>query len=78
MSILTRIGRSLSRPSYLTINLKVSDPLPKPNPQRPDLLPAIILLAIVVLFCAVVWLFPYIQGFVERENCIAVGRVDCG
>jgi hypothetical protein len=52
--------------------------LPEPNPRRPDFLPAIVLLAIVALFCIVVWLFPYVHGLVERQKRIAVGRVDCG
>jgi hypothetical protein len=39
--------------------------------------PVIVLLAIVALVCIAIWLFPYVQGFVQRENCIAVGRVDC-
>jgi hypothetical protein len=61
----------------LNIEPKVSDPLSEPGPRKPDLLPAIILLAIVGLIGIAIWLFPYVQGFVERQNCIAVGRVDC-
>jgi hypothetical protein len=48
-----------------------------PN-RRPDLLPIIVLLAIVGLVCAGLWLFPYLQSAVERQNCVAVGREDCG
>jgi hypothetical protein len=50
----------------------------EPNRRRPDLLPAIVLLAIFGLACAGYWLFPYFQNNVQRQNCIAVGRTDCG
>jgi hypothetical protein len=50
----------------------------EPNRRRPDLLPILVLLAIIGIVCAGVWLFPYLQSVVERENCIAVGRDDCG
>jgi hypothetical protein len=49
-----------------------------PNPRRPDLLPIIVLVAIVGVVCAGLWLFPYLQSAVEHQNCIAVGREDCG
>lgn len=51
--------------------------LPEPNPRKPDFLPALILLAIVGLFCAVIWLFPYMQAIIEHRNCVAIGRTDC-
>ena len=51
--------------------------MPEPGPRKPDFLPAIILLAIVALIGVAIWLFPYMQGYVERQNCIAAGRVDC-
>ena len=50
----------------------------EPNRRRPDLLPIIILVAIVGIVCAGLWLFPYVQAVIERQNCIAVGRDDCG
>ena len=50
----------------------------EPNRRRPDLLPIIVLLAIVAVVCAGLWLFPYVQSVMERQNCIAVGRDDCG
>jgi hypothetical protein len=49
-----------------------------PNPRRPDFLPIIVLLAIVGVVCAGLWLFPYLQSGVEHQNCVAVGRTDCG
>ncbi len=52
--------------------------LPEPNPRKPDYLPAIILGTIVGLICIVVWLFPYLQGYVQHQNCVGSGRVDCG
>jgi hypothetical protein len=50
----------------------------EPNRRRPDLLPIIILVAIVGIVCAGLWLFPYVQAVVEHQNCVAVGRDDCG
>jgi hypothetical protein len=38
----------------------------------------IILLAIVGLIGIVIWLFPYMQGYVQRQNCIAAGQLNCG
>jgi hypothetical protein len=52
--------------------------MPEPNRRRPDLLPVIILLAVVGAVCAGLWLFPYLQAVIQRQDCIAVGRVDCG
>jgi hypothetical protein len=52
--------------------------LPQPNSRRPDFLPVVILLAIVGLIGIVIWLFPYMQGYVQRQNCIAAGQVNCG
>lgn len=50
------------------------------NPDRrpPDLLP---LIALVVIACTIglgILLFPYASNFVNRQNCIASGRTDCG
>jgi hypothetical protein len=52
--------------------------LPEPGPRKPDYLPAIVLGTIVGLICIVVWLFPYLQGYVQHQNCVGSGRVDCG
>jgi hypothetical protein len=49
-----------------------------PNRRRPDLLPIIVLLAIVGVAVAALWLFPYHQSVVQHQNCVAVGRDDCG
>ncbi len=49
----------------------------EPDRRRPDLLPVIILLAIVGAVAAGLWLFPYVQAVVERQDCVAVGRDDC-
>jgi hypothetical protein len=52
--------------------------LPEPNSRRPDFLPLLILLVIIGLIGIVIWLFPYAQGYVQRQNCIAAGQVNCG
>ena len=47
--------------------------------QRPrDILPLMILIAIVTVMVLGVWLFPRAANFMERQNCIASGRTDCG
>jgi hypothetical protein len=50
----------------------------EPNRRRPDLLPVIILVAILGVAGAALWLFPYVQSVIQRQDCIAVGRDDCG
>lgn len=50
----------------------------EPTPRRFDLLPIVILLAIVGIVCVGFWLFPYIQSMVEHSNCVGIGRTDCG
>jgi hypothetical protein len=50
----------------------------EPNRRRPDLLPVIILLAILGVAGAGLWLFPYLQAAVQHQDCVAVGRDDCG
>jgi hypothetical protein len=49
-----------------------------PDRRRPDLLPIIILVAILAVAGAALWLFPYVQSVIQRQDCIAVGRDDCG
>lgn len=46
--------------------------------RRPDILPLIILVAIVSVMALGVWLFPRAANFLDRQNCIASGRTDCG
>lgn len=51
--------------------------MPKANRRRFDLVPVIVLVAILGLIGLAVWLFPYALDYVHRQDCIAVGRVDC-
>jgi hypothetical protein len=50
----------------------------EPNRRPFDLLPVIVLLAILGVVGAGFWLFPYVQAIIQHQDCIAVGRVDCG
>jgi hypothetical protein len=52
-------------------------PGPMVRHERPDLLPIIVLALIVVLCLAGWWLFPALQGFISRQDCISTGRTDC-
>jgi hypothetical protein len=52
--------------------------MPNPNRRGLDLLPIIILLAIIAVVVGGIWLFPYFQSVAEHQNCVAVGRADCG
>jgi hypothetical protein len=49
----------------------------EPNRRRPDLVPVIVLLAILGAVGAGLWLFPYVQAAIQHRDCIAVGRTDC-
>ncbi len=51
--------------------------MPERN-QRPDFLPVIVLFGIVVVICLGIWLFPYLQSVIQRQDCVATGRQDCG
>jgi hypothetical protein len=51
--------------------------MPETNPRRPDLLPVIVLAAILATIGLGVWLFPYALDYIHRQDCIAIGRVDC-
>ncbi|HEY0219981.1 MAG TPA: hypothetical protein VGC26_09505 [Afipia sp.] len=48
------------------------------NQQPRDILPLIILIAIVSVMMLGVWLFPRAANFLDRQNCVASGRTDCG
>jgi hypothetical protein len=48
-----------------------------PNRRGPDLLPAIVLVAIVAAVGVGLWLFPYVQAVLQHRDCVAVGRTDC-
>jgi len=56
----------------------VSDLKPRPKAKGSDLLPVIVLVAIVAVIGAGVWIFPYLQKIIQREDCYATGRPDCG
>ncbi len=51
--------------------------MPEPKSQGPDYLPVIVLVGLVGLFALGIWLFPYFQKIIQREDCGAVGRNDC-
>jgi hypothetical protein len=53
-------------------------PMTDPKRRGPDLLPIIVLVGIVALVCAGLWLFPYVQSIFDHQNCVAIGRDDCG
>ncbi len=47
------------------------------NARRPDLVPILILAAIVVLILLGVWLFPRLQDALSFQDCVATGRANC-
>jgi hypothetical protein len=49
-----------------------------PNRRGPDLLPVIVLVAILGAVGAGLWLFPYVQATLQHRDCVAIGRTDCG
>jgi hypothetical protein len=52
--------------------------MPDANRRRFDLLPVIVLVAVLGVIGLGVLLFPYALDYVHRQDCIASGRVDCG
>jgi hypothetical protein len=46
--------------------------------QRPDFLPLLVLLGIVIAISLGIWLFPYLQSMIQREDCVAAGWNNCG
>ena len=48
------------------------------GPPPPSRLFPVIVLAIVAALALLGWsLFPVVQGFVARQDCVAVGRTNC-
>ncbi len=47
------------------------------TPPQSRLVPVLILAAIVAAVLLAVWLFPVVQGWIARQDCVARGRTDC-
>ena len=48
------------------------------EPPRPSSWFPVIVLAVAVVLALVAWqVFPVIQGFVARQDCVATGRTNC-
>ncbi len=47
----------------------------QPPPSR--LFPVIVLAVLIVGGLLAWWLFPVVQGFVARQDCVATGRTNC-
>jgi hypothetical protein len=52
--------------------------MPDPDSGRPDFVPIIVLCAVLGAIGLGFWLFPYMQKMIQGQDCIAVGREDCG
>ncbi len=48
-----------------------------PEPAQSRLLPVLLLVAVIAAGLLAVWLFPLVQHWVARQDCVAVGRTDC-
>jgi hypothetical protein len=48
--------------------------------QRPPsrILPILVLGGIVAFCLLAWWLFPVVQGYMARQDCVALGRTNCG
>ena len=38
----------------------------------------LLLAAVILALLLAVWLFPFVQAWVNHQDCVAVGRTDCG
>lgn len=47
------------------------------NPRRWDLLPVLVLAAVVAAMLLGVWLYPKLQHYLSQQDCIATGRTNC-
>ncbi len=45
--------------------------------RRPDLLPVLLLVAIVLVLLGGWWIFPRLHNAVALQDCTAAGRTDC-
>ena len=48
------------------------------QPPQSRLVPVLILAALLLAGLLAVWLFPVVQGWIARQDCVALGRTDCG
>jgi hypothetical protein len=48
--------------------------------QRPPskLLPILVLCGMILLAVFAWWVFPYVQGWISNQDCVALGRTNCG
>jgi hypothetical protein len=61
------------------MNDEYQPPLPRePGPRRFDVLPVLLLALLAAAMLGGLWLFPRLQAYIAHEDCIAVGRTDCG
>lgn len=45
--------------------------------QRWDVLPVVVLVALVLLMLLGWWLYPKLQHYMSQQDCIATGRTNC-
>ena len=49
-----------------------------PEPSSPSRLFPVITLVVIILLGLAAWqLFPVVQGFISRQDCVATGRTNC-
>ena len=50
----------------------------EPPRRRFDYLPVVMLALLVAVMLGGLWAFPHVQAYIRHEDCVAVGRTDCG
>ena len=56
----------------------LADPAMDDRPGQSHLFPILVLGGLVVAGLLAWWLFPVFQGWVAHQDCVALGRTNCG
>ena len=48
------------------------------QPPQSRLVSVLLLAAVILAGLLAVWLFPHVQAWMNHQDCVALGRTDCG
>jgi hypothetical protein len=52
--------------------------MPNDQPAPSRLIPVLVLGGVAALMLMAWWLFPIFQGWMAHQDCVALGRTNCG